>query len=347
MPVETLIVIAAAVVFLFDFTNGFHDASNMIATMIASRALTPIQAVALVSLFGFLGPLLGGTAVADTIGGFVDVDGLGRTLSLRVVLAGLGGAIAWNLVTWWRGLPSSSSHALVGSLVGAVLVSLGPPRIRWGIEALARGELAGVAKILASLLLSPALGLALGLLVHKLARRLLARARPGVNRILRKAQLPTAALLAFAHGTNDGQKSMGVLTLLLLVAGRLEHFEVPAWVVGLCATAMALGTAAGGWRIVKTVGYGIYRVRPLHALDSQLASGGVVLAAGLIGGPVSTTHVVTASIMGVGAAERPRAVRWGKAREIAATWVVTLPGAALLGALAERGAALAFWLSAG
>lgn len=347
MPLELIIVAAVLVVFLFDFTNGFHDASNMIATMIASRAVTPLKAVVLVAVFSFLGPLLGGTAVADAIGGIVDVGGLSRALSLRVVLSGLGGAIVWNLITWWRGIPSSSSHALVGSLVGAVLLSVGPERVRWGFAAATSGELAGVTKILAALFFSPLIGFLLGLLLHRIARRALARARPGVNRYLRGAQYGTAGLLAFAHGTNDAQKSMGILTLLLLVSGHLERFEVPAWVIGVCATAIAAGTALGGWRIVKTLGYGIYRIRPLHALDSQLASAGVVLAAGLFGGPVSTTHVVTASIMGVGAAERPRAVRWGKAWEIALTWLVTLPGAALLGAATERSTALVAWLVGG
>ncbi len=325
--------IGAALVFLFDFTNGFHDASNMLATMIASRAMTPLRAVALVGVFGFLGPLLGGTAVADTIGGVVVVDGLTAQAALVVVFAGLGGAIVWNVVTFWKGIPSSSSHALVGSLVGAMWVSEGAHRVHWGLHAMAAGELVGVTKILAALLVSPFLGFGLGWLLQRVARRILAAAHPKVNRWLRRGQWVTAAALAFAHGTNDAQKGMGILTLLLVISGSLSTFHVPTWVMLLSATAMLLGTLSGGWRIVKTVGYGIYRIRPLHGLDAQIASATIVLGAGELGGPVSTTHVVSTAVMGVGAAERPRAVKWGRVFDIGLTWLITLPGAAALGAL--------------
>ena len=340
----TLLLLGVALVFLFDFTNGFHDASNMLATMIASRAITPLRAVALVGIFGFLGPLIGGTAVADTIGGVVIVDGLSEPAAFLVVLAGLGGAIVWNLLTFWKGLPSSSSHALVGSLVGAMWVSEGAQRVQWGVAELASAELVGVMKILAALLLSPILGLGLGWVLQRVARRLLAGARPSVNRWLRRGQWLTASALAFAHGTNDAQKGMGILTLLLVVSGSLSSFEVPTWVMLLSATGMLLGTLSGGWRIVATVGFGIYRIRPLHALDAQLTSALVVLGAGGLGGPVSTTHVVTTAVMGVGAAERPRSVRWGRALDIGLTWVITLPGAAVLGAiLAGAGLAAMRW----
>jgi PiT family inorganic phosphate transporter len=327
-----LVVLAVLLVAVFDFTNGFHDASNMVATIVASRALTPGQAILMISLFSFLGPLLGGTAVADTIGGFVQLEDVERATALALILSGLGGAVLWNLLTWWWAVPSSSSHALVGSLCGAVGVSAGVDHVLWGVEAIQVGRLEGVAKIVAALLLSPLLGFAVGFALQRLMLRLLARATPRANRQLRRAQWATAAALAFAHGTNDAQKGMGVLTLALVTGGVLPSLAVPLYVVLLCASAITLGTLAGGWRIVRTLGFGIYRIRPLHGFDAQLSSAGIVLGAAVFGGPVSTTHVVSSSIMGIGAAERPRSVRWGKAREIAATWLVTLPGAALLGA---------------
>lgn len=334
-PVLILTILCVAVVVVFDFTNGFHDASSILGTVIASRALTPARAVVLVAVFEFLGPLLGGTAVANTIGGFVDLGALAEMLSLTVLLAGLVGAIAWNLLTWWLAIPSSSSHALVGGLVGAVLVSAGAEHVVWGLGALAgEGRLTGVVKVLLALVLSPLLGLWAGFLLHRAALFLLRAARPAVNRHLRRAQLFTAAWLAFSHGANDAQKSMGILTLVLLLGGFIPTFQVPAWVIVACAGAITAGILSGGWRIVRTVGFGIYKVRPLHALDSQLSSASVILTAALLGAPVSTTHVVSSSIMGIGAAERPRAVRWAKAKEIVTTWLVTLPGAAAIAVVA-------------
>ena len=332
-----LVVLAVLLVVAFDFTNGFHDASNMVATIIASRALTPAQAILLISLFSFLGPLLGGTAVANTMGGFVRLDDLERAAALVIILSGLGGAVIWNLLTWRWGIPSSSSHALVGGLCGAVGVGAGIDHVNWGFDALLAGHLVGVCGIGAALLLSPLLGFGVGFALQRLMLRALARATPRANLYLRRGQWATAAALAFSHGTNDAQKGMGILTLVLLTGGVLPSFAVPLWVVVVCASAITFGTLTGGWRIVRTLGFGIYRIRPIHGFDSQLASAGIVLGAGLLGGPVSTTHVVSSSIMGIGAAERPRSVRWGKARDIATTWVVTLPGAAVLGA-ALRGA---------
>lgn len=327
------VMFAIFAVLAFDYTNGFHDAANVVATVIASRAMTPAQAVLVVGVFEFLGPLLGGTAVANTIGSFVDLGDLPATLSVGVVLAGLAGAIGWNLLTWWRGIPSSSSHALVGALVGAVLTASGSGHVVWGLSELLQGRLEGVAKVLLALLLSPLLGFGAGFLLHKFLTLVFRAARPSLNRHLRRAQLVTAAGLAFSHGANDAQKSMGVLTLLLLLGGFVPHFEVPLWVVMACASAMTLGTLSGGWRIVRTLGFAVYKVRPLHALDSQLASAAVVLSASLAGAPVSTSHVVASSIMGIGSSERPRRVRWNKAEEIALTWIVTLPASAAAGAL--------------
>jgi PiT family inorganic phosphate transporter len=273
--------------------------------------------------------------VANTIGGFVTVDDLLAVEALTLLLCGVLGAISWNLVTWRLGLPSSSSHALVGGIVAVVVVGAGGDHVLWGGAALLQGRLVGVTKVLAALLISPILGFGAGFLLHRTARRLLAGATPGVNRVLKRAQWVAAAALAFSHGTNDAQKGMGIITLILVLTHHLDAFQVPLWVMVVSAGSMTLGTTVGGWRIVKTVGYGIYRLRPLHGLNAQLASAAVIFGSSLGGGPVSTTHVVTSSIMGVGASERPRAVRWLQAREIGAAWLLTVPGAGLM--------ALLFW----
>jgi PiT family inorganic phosphate transporter len=337
--VVVLSVVAVATVVIFDYTNGFHDASNIIATVIASRAMTPIQAVVIVAIFEFLGPLLGGTAVANTIGKFVDVSDLPEVNAVVVILCGIFGAIFWNVLTWWLGIPSSSSHALVGGLIGAVLVTAGAglDNVVWGFSDLAHGEIHGVTKVLIGLVVSPIVGFGVGFLIHRTMGRLLQGAKPGVNKYLRRSQYVTSAGLAFSHGANDAQKSMGVITMILVLGGFLEfegdEFVVPFWVILTCATAITLGILSGGWRIVRTVGFGIYKVRPLHALNAQLTSAAVILTASQMGAPVSTTHVVSSSIMGIGASERPKAVRWAKAQEILSTWLITIPGAGIVGAL--------------
>lgn len=326
-----LAVATVAIVLVFDYTNGFHDAANIVATVIASRAMTPGQAVLIVGFFEFLGPLLGGTAVANTIGKFVALDGVAPVLALSILLCGLIGAIVWNLGTWYFGIPSSSSHALVGGLIGAVVVSAGSDHVVWGFAALfEHGQLTGIVKVIAALLLSPLIGFWAGFVIHRLLNGLLLAANPAANTRLRAAQFATAAGLAFSHGANDAQKSMGILTLVLLLGGFIPAFEVPFWVMLACSCAITLGILSGGWRIVRTLGFAIYRVRPVHALGSQLTSASVILAASLGGAPVSTTHVVATSIMGIGASERPRAVRWVKAKDIAVTWLITIPGSALV-----------------
>jgi PiT family inorganic phosphate transporter len=325
-----LAVTAAGIVLVFAFTNGFHDAANILATVIASRAMTPGQAVVLVGLFEFLGPMVAGTAVADTIGTFVRLNDVPAVSSLTFLLCGLLGAIGWNLLTWWKGIPSSSSHALVGGLAGVVVVAVGPDHVVWGVGELAHGHMTGVTKVLLALVLSPVIGFWAGFLLQRLALFLLRTARPSFNRYLRFGQYFTAAGLAFSHGANDAQKSMGMLTLVLLLGGSIGTFSVPFWVVLACSVATTLGILSGGWRIVRTLGFAIYKVRPLHAFDSQLTSAGVILAASLAGAPVSTTHVVSSSIMGIGASERPKAVRWAKAKEIVTTWVITIPGAGMM-----------------
>lgn len=330
---DTLLILAITtivIVLIFEYTNGFHDAANIIATVIASRAMTPVQAVLLVAFFEFLGPLLGGTAVANTIGKFITLDDIDRVLALTIVLCGLLGAIAWNLLTWWNGIPSSSSHALVGGLAGVVMVAAGSSHVVWGFDDLLHGHLNGVAKVIVALILSPLIGFWVGFLLHRTMLRLLRGARPSINRDLRHLQYVTSAGLAFSHGANDAQKSMGILTLVLLIGGFIPTFEVPFWVMLACSLTIVLGILTGGWQIVRTLGFSIYKIRPLHALDSQMTAAGVIFSSSMFGAPVSTTHVVASSIMGIGASERPKAVRWGKATEIVTTWLITIPGAALM-----------------
>jgi len=335
MDLLTVMTVAVVlVVLLFDYSNGFHDAANIIATAIASRAMTPVQAVILVGTFEFIGPLLSGTAVANTIGKFVQLGDLPTVVSLQTLLSGLLGAVAWNFLTWWKGVPSSSSHALVGGLIGAVVVAVGADHVVWGFRELVLDfHVTGVTKVLLALVLSPLVGFWCGFFIHRLVLGLLRGAKPSVNRNLRRAQFVTAAGLAFSHGANDAQKSMGILTLALVLGGFIPVFEVPFWVMLACSLALTLGIVSGGWRIVRTLGFAIYRVRAVHALNSQMTSAAVIFGAAVIGAPVSTTHVVTTSIMGIGAAERPHAVRWAKARDIAQTWIVTIPGAAVMGSV--------------
>ncbi|MBN8455270.1 inorganic phosphate transporter [Accumulibacter sp.] len=293
-----LAVATVVIVLFFDYTNGFHDAANIVATVIASRAMTPIQAVCVVGFFEFLGPLLGGTAVANTIGKFVDLSSLDKQMAILILFCGLLGAIVWNLATWWLGIPSSSSHALVGGVAGAVVAAAGSQFVIWGWTPLMQeGKLLGVMKVLVSLFASPLLGFWVGFLIHRLGRRLLAGAKPTANSVLRRMQFVTAAGLAFSHGANDAQKSMGMLTLVLVLGGFIPKFDVPFWVMLACATAITLGILSGGWRIVRTLGFAIYRVRPLHAFDSQLTSALLIFSASYAGAPVSTTHVVATSII--------------------------------------------------
>lgn len=335
------VVVGVAIVLLFDYTNGFHDASNIIATVIASRALTPIQSVIVVATFEFLGPLLGGVAVANTIGKFVTLSDVPPALSVAVVACGLFAAIFWNLLTWWFGIPSSSSHAIVGGLAGAVIISVGADHVVWGFSELMHGKFTGVTKVFLSLIVSPILGFWVGFLLYRVTFRLLARAKPSANAWLRRFQWFTSAGLAFSHGSNDAQKSIGAITLILMVGGLTAidpatgkpGFIVPFWTILACSIAITLGILSGGWRIVRTVGFGIYKVRPIHAFSAQATSASLILSASMLGAPVSTTHVVSSAIMGIGAGERPKAVRWAKAKEIVSTWVITIPAAGIVAAL--------------
>jgi inorganic phosphate transporter, PiT family len=326
----TLVAVVAAVIFAI--TGGIHDTANIAASGIASGALRPRHAVVIVAVFGFCGPFVLGVAVADTIGSVVAISDLAPVTALVVVICGLGGAVAWNVVTGRLGTPSSSSLALVGGLVGATIVAAGPSHVVWGVAALADGQLIGVMKAVTALVVSPLVGFAVAFIVSRAARRVLAGATPTANRVLRRGEVVACAALAFAHGANEAQKTMGVIALALLLRGGYTDLVVPPWVVLVSAACVSFGALTGGWRVVRTLGFKIYRVRPLSALDSQLTSAVVIAGASLLGGPVSTTQVVTASVVGVGASERPRAVNWQATREIAVTWIVTLPCAGVAGA---------------
>lgn len=319
MNATTLFVLLTGLALAFDFLNGFHDSANVVATMISSRAMHPRAALLLAAAGVFAGPLIFGVAVANAIGNEIAPA---QALTIQVVLAALLSASAWNLFTWWFGIPSSSSHALIGGLVGAVLVGSGPQVIL----------LEGLAKVAAALFFSPLIGLITGWLLMRLMLFGLRNATPGVNTPLKYGQIPTALTLALSHGANDAQKTMGVITMGLVVLGFQEEFIVPTWVVLASAAAMSLGTALGGWRIIHTLGGKFYRIRPLHSLTSQVSSAGVILGASLLGGPVSTTQVVSSTIVGVGAAHRLSQVRWGVMRDILLAWLLTIPITALLAA---------------
>ena len=316
---DPLIIAVIVLALIFDFLNGVHDSSNVVATMISSRALSPRVALGMTAIANFIGPFIFGVAVAETIGNEVIVA---DAINLLVILAGLASAILWNLMTWYLGFPSSSSHALIGGLVGAVVIDAG-----W--EAIL---LPGLAKVLLALLLSPILGFIFGFLVLRLLFLLCWNASPSVNKYFKRGQIFTSLSLALSHGTNDAQKTMGIITLALVTGGYLVVFRVPDWVKLSCATMIALGTALGGWRLIRTLGAKFYRIRPVDGFASQLASSSVILGASLVGGPVSTTQVVSSSIMGAGAAERKNKVRWGVAQEIVMAWIFTIPVTALVGA---------------
>ena len=320
--------LAVSFALAFALTNGFHDASNAIATLVATRGASPLQAVGLSAVFNMLGALLVGTAVADTIAGLVTVSG---AEAVAVIGAGTLAAVLWNLLTWWRGLPSSSAHALVGGLVGAALVEGGAGAVQWG--GLNGWRPVGVFGVLIALAVSPLIGLVFGLVFIGLGRLVLRRATRRVRGPISSAGWGMASALSFSHGANDGQKSMGVIAALLLAAGRLDTFDVPLWAKVGCGAAITLGTALGGWRIIRTVGRGILHLAPIDSLASQTGSTAVILPASYLGAPVSTTHVVVASVVGVGTARRRRHVRWAVVRLIAYAWLSTLPGTAVLGAV--------------
>lgn len=315
----TLVIIVIVLALLFDLTNGIKDSSNIVATMIMSHAFSPRVALGVTAVCEFSGPFIFGVALAETIGrGIVDPN----VINISVLVAALISAVVWNLLTWYWGLPSSSSHALIGGLVGSVIIAAGWHSI----------QLAGLGKILITLFVSPIIGFVIGFIVLRLVYMIFWNASPRINGLFRRSQMATGVALALSHGANDAQKTMGIITLALVTSGYLESFVVPFWVIFACAAMIAIGTAIGGWRLIKTLGSKFFKIRPVDGFATQFASAAVILGASLLGGPVSTTQVVSSAIMGVGAAERLNKVRWHVAQEIVMAWVLTIPASALVGA---------------
>jgi PiT family inorganic phosphate transporter len=327
---DAALLLAVLLALVFAITNGLHDASNAIATLVATRAARPAQALALAAFFNLLGPLLVGGAVATTIGGIVTI---GSQEAVGVIAAGLAGAVAWNLVTWRWGLPSSSGHALVGGLVGAALLAGGADAVRWG--GLDGIHPVGVFGACIALAVSPPLGALAALLLVRALRRGARAASRRWRQLAQGGQWATSATLAFSHGANDAQKSAGVIAAVLLADGRIDALSAPLWATVGCAAALTLGTAAGGWSIARTVGRRIYHLHPVDGLCSQGASTAVYLAASLAGAPTSTTQVVASSVVGVGGGRRRwHHVRWEVVRQMGTAWLLTMPASAAIAALA-------------
>jgi PiT family inorganic phosphate transporter len=315
-----LLIIFILTALLFDFLNGFHDSANVVATVIASRAMSPRVALTISALTNFIGPFLFGVAVATTIGTEVVTE---EAVTVPTAMAALLSAIVWNLITWWFGIPSSSSHALIGGFVGAAVMG-------YGLNAI---QIEGLTRVLLALFISPILGFGIAYMIMALFLWIGRSLTPRVNEFFRKGQWVTTITLGLSHGTNDAQKTMGILTFGLVAFGVLDEFVVPTWVIAASAGAIALGTAFGGWRLIRTMGAGFYRIRAVHAFSSQVASSFVILGAALMGGPVSTTQVISSTIVGAGSAERINMIRWGLATQIAMAWLITIPATFILGAI--------------
>ena len=323
---ENITLVAVVVVALFfDFTNGFHDSANAIATSVSTRALNPRTAVLLSAVLNFAGAFVSIKVAATIAKGIVNPD----AITLSILLAGLVGAITWNLVTWFLGLPSSSSHALIGGVAGAAVAAAGWKVIEWN----------GLwSKVVKPSVLAPVLGLVTALVLMLAIVWVIRRRSPSkVNRFFRQGQIVSGSFVAFAHGTNDAQKTMGIISLALIATGHLaaEPFSVPLWVIASSATALGIGTYAGGWRIIKTLGTRIAKIDPPQGFAAQSACAGILFTTAHFGFPVSTTQTITGSVMGAGASRRFSAVRWGVAGNIVTAWILTLPAAALVGALME------------
>lgn len=320
-----LIYITIAITLFFDFLNGFHDAANAIATVVSTRVLRPLQAVIWSASFNFVAFFIFGLHVAATIGtGIVSVE----VVNTVFILATLTSAIIWNLLTWYFGIPSSSSHALIGAMIGAAIVKAGFGKLVWS----------GIIKTVVSIFLSPILGLILGTIIMFISTRVFFYKSPQrVDTIFRRVQLVTSALLSVGHGGNDAQKSMGIIALLLFTGNLIgPSFHIPLWVVFSCYSAMALGTLFGGFRIVKTMGMKITKLNPVGGSSAELSGSITLMLATGLGIPVSTTHTITGAIIGVGALQRLSAVRWGVARQIVVAWVVTIPATAILAAIIHK-----------
>ncbi|TAJ45767.1 inorganic phosphate transporter [Methanofollis fontis] len=322
--------------FAFTFTNGFQDASSVAATLIASRSATPKQGIIMVASMAFLGAVMGGSAVAFTLSGLITIDSGVQTVF--VLLAAITGATAWNLLTWRYGLPSSSTHALIGGLIGAAIAAAGIDSVFWGVTELTEmHEMAGVVKILFFFVASVGIGFAGSYLMHRTTSLLLRNADRSANRTIVRLNWAAASIMAFSNGANDSQKQLGIIALVLFAAGQSATLDVPLWARLGCAVLLAAGTLGGGWRIMKTLGRRIFEIEPIHSFDSQVFSGASIALSTLAGAPVSSTHVITTSVIGVGAAENPKKVHWPVGREIIAAMVVTIPVTMAIGAAVYLG----------
>jgi len=320
MTIAVILLILLALT--FDFLNGFHDAANSVATIVATKVLSPRHAVIWAAFFNFIAFLVFGLHVAGTIGkGIVDI----KIMDASIIFATLLGACLWNIITWYLGLPTSSSHALIGGLIGAAMVKGGPSTLVAG----------GIIKTVIFLFISPIFGLILGVAIGVVVYRLFRKSEPlRVDHIFRKGQLISAAAYSLGHGGNDAQKTMGIIAGLLVSAKLLDHFYIPLWVVLSCQAAIALGTMSGGWRIVKTMGQKVARLRPVDGFCAELGAAITLFFSTALGVPVSTTHTITGSIMGVGSIKRLSAVRWGMAGQIVWAWILTIPFSAVISSLA-------------
>jgi inorganic phosphate transporter, PiT family len=322
------VILLIALALIFDFINGFHDAANSIATVVSTRVLSPAIAVAWAAFFNFIAAFGGGVKVANTMGkGVIQFEMLkaqGTYMVLTVIFASLLGAIVWNLLTWWWGLPSSSSHALAGGLIGATLPALG----------LAGLVADGIAKIALFIVLSPLIGMFLGTFMMVVTSWLVHRRTPAqVDRWFRRLQLISSGIFSYSHGTNDAQKTMGIIAVVLYGTIWVNRpFHIPFWVILICHAAIGLGTAFGGWRIVRTMGHNLTKLQPIGGFSAETGGGVTILAISRLGIPVSTTHTITGAIVGVGATKGTRAVRWGVAGRIVWAWVLTIPAAAAVAA---------------
>jgi PiT family inorganic phosphate transporter len=319
-----LLIAVLALALVFNYVNGFHDTANAIATSVSTRALRADQAILMSAAANFLGALTG-TAVARTIASGIATTPAGDAGQL-IVAAALIGGITWNLVTWRLGIPSSSSHALIGGLIGAVIAATGPGDVLWdGV----------IGKVLIPLVVSPILGIVIGFALMVAMLNLFRRAHPRrLNERFRRLQVLSAAYMAFSHGSNDAQKTMGIMTLALVAAGVLAEPTVPLWIILISASAISLGTAAGGWRIIKTMGQRVVKLDPIHGFAAETTAATIILGASQFGIPVSTTHVIATAIMGVGSSDRFSAVRWGVAGDIVVAWILTIPASAAVAWLA-------------
>ncbi len=334
MDITSLLIILTVIsVFIFDFTNGFHDSADMLATAIASRAMSSGTAITIVSLFTFLGPLVVGLAVADTIGTFVDISDAQLIDAQALVIAALLSAVTYNLITWFFGLPSSSSNSLAGGLVGAGLYVVGSQKINWGWTALHHGELTGVMKVIAGLFASPFLGFVAGFIIMKLIFFIFKRFTIKVRPLFIVSQYFSVAWLGFSHGANDAQKGMAIIGMMLLASHQTQTFTIPLWVILMCTSAITLGTMFGGWSIIKTLGFELYHVKLVHSVANQLGAALINTLATTIGAPTSTTQVVTATLLGNGAAEKPSHVGWRRAGHIILGWLINVPISMLFGAV--------------